>query len=179
MQHYTAFRCWRKKTSDNWNCLLALVVSVTENRSTDTKPNNKKKKHKKIPKPNDLNNMREIPIFYRIHSHLHISWIGNTNRVPKTLRLKYQIPSWYRFGIGIPKRWYPIDLFSAYVKHSTLNSAIEQELRDRRVEDSVNATSSALRRLCPGGQGWTKAEQLISSSVYLYRWWAWIFQGVA
>ena len=31
----------------------------------------------------------------------------------------------------------------AYVKHSTLNSAIEQELRDRRVEDRANATSSA------------------------------------
>ena len=31
----------------------------------------------------------------------------------------------------------------AYVKFSTLNSAIEQELRDRRVEDSANATSSA------------------------------------
>ena len=30
-----------------------------------------------------------------------------------------------------------------YVKHSTLNSAIEQELRDRRVEDRANATSSA------------------------------------
>ena len=29
----------------------------------------------------------------------------------------------------------------AYVKHSTLNSAIEQELRDRRVEDRANATS--------------------------------------
>ena len=31
----------------------------------------------------------------------------------------------------------------AYVKHSTLNSAIEQELRNRRVEDGANATSSA------------------------------------
>ena len=31
----------------------------------------------------------------------------------------------------------------AYVKHSTLNSAIEQELRDRRVEGRANATSSA------------------------------------
>ena len=28
----------------------------------------------------------------------------------------------------------------AYVKHSTLNSVIEQELRDRREEDRVNAT---------------------------------------
>ena len=28
-------------------------------------------------------------------------------------------------------------------EHSTLNSAIEQELRDRRVEDRANATSSA------------------------------------
>ena len=31
----------------------------------------------------------------------------------------------------------------AYVKHSTLNSAIDKELRDRRVEDRANATSSA------------------------------------
>ena len=31
----------------------------------------------------------------------------------------------------------------AYVKHSTLNYAIEKELRDRRVEDRANATSSA------------------------------------
>ena len=31
----------------------------------------------------------------------------------------------------------------AYVKHSTLNSAIEQELRDLRVEHRANATSSA------------------------------------
>ena len=31
----------------------------------------------------------------------------------------------------------------AYVKHSTLNSAIELELRDRRVEDRDKATSSA------------------------------------
>ena len=31
----------------------------------------------------------------------------------------------------------------AYVKHSTLNSAIEQELLDRRVEDRANATISA------------------------------------
>ena len=31
----------------------------------------------------------------------------------------------------------------AYIKHSILNSAIEQELRDRRVEDRVIATSSA------------------------------------
>ena len=30
----------------------------------------------------------------------------------------------------------------AYVKHSTLNSAIEQELCDRRLEDKANATSS-------------------------------------
>ena len=37
----------------------------------------------------------------------------------------------------------------AYVKHSTLNSAIEQELRDWRVEGRANATSSAKRRLCP------------------------------
>ena len=31
----------------------------------------------------------------------------------------------------------------AYVKHSPLNSAIEQELRDRRVEGRANATSYA------------------------------------
>ena len=31
----------------------------------------------------------------------------------------------------------------AYVKHLILNSVIEQELRDRRVEDRTNATSSA------------------------------------
>ena len=31
----------------------------------------------------------------------------------------------------------------AYVKHSTLNSAIDPELRDRKVEDRANATSSA------------------------------------
>ena len=31
----------------------------------------------------------------------------------------------------------------AYVKHSILNSAIEQELRDWRVEGRANATSSA------------------------------------
>ena len=31
----------------------------------------------------------------------------------------------------------------AYVKHSSPNSAIEQELRDQRVEDRANATSSA------------------------------------
>ena len=31
----------------------------------------------------------------------------------------------------------------AYVKLSTLNSAIDPELRDRRVEDRANATSSA------------------------------------
>ena len=31
----------------------------------------------------------------------------------------------------------------AYVKHSTLNSAIDQELRDWRVEGRANATSSA------------------------------------
>ena len=31
----------------------------------------------------------------------------------------------------------------AYAKHSTLNSAIGQELRDRRVEDRANATSYA------------------------------------
>ena len=30
-----------------------------------------------------------------------------------------------------------------YVKHSTLNSAIEQELCDQRVEGRTNATSSA------------------------------------
>ena len=34
-------------------------------------------------------------------------------------------------------------LLCVYVKHSALNSAIEQELRDRTVEDRVNATSSA------------------------------------
>ena len=31
----------------------------------------------------------------------------------------------------------------AYVKHSTQNTAIEQEWRDRRVERRANATSSA------------------------------------
>ena len=31
----------------------------------------------------------------------------------------------------------------AYVKHSILNSAIGQELRDRRVEGRANATNSA------------------------------------
>ena len=30
-----------------------------------------------------------------------------------------------------------------YVEHSTLNSAVEQKLRDRKVEDRANATSSA------------------------------------
>ena len=33
----------------------------------------------------------------------------------------------------------------ACVKHATLNFAIEQELRDRRLEDRANATSSAKR----------------------------------
>ena len=37
----------------------------------------------------------------------------------------------------------------AYVKQLTLNSAIEQELLDRRVEGRANATSSAWHRLCP------------------------------
>ena len=32
----------------------------------------------------------------------------------------------------------------AYVGHSTLNSAIEQELRDRRVEDRVNIQQALL-----------------------------------
>ena len=31
----------------------------------------------------------------------------------------------------------------AYVKHSILNSAIEQKLRDRRIDGRANATSSA------------------------------------
>ena len=31
----------------------------------------------------------------------------------------------------------------AYIKHSTLDSAIEEELHDQRVEDRANATSSA------------------------------------
>ena len=38
--------------------------------------------------------------------------IDNTNTITKTLGLKYQIPSWYRFGIGIPKSSYPIDIFT-------------------------------------------------------------------
>ena len=37
----------------------------------------------------------------------------------------------------------------AYVKLSTLNSAIDPEMRDRKVEDRANATTPALRGLCP------------------------------
>ena len=36
--------------------------------------------------------------------------VYDTNKIPNTLRLKYQIPIWYRFGIGMPKSWYLIDI---------------------------------------------------------------------
>ena len=42
----------------------------------------------------------------------------------------------------IPRITYAVDR-TYIVKHWNLNSAIEQELRDRRVEDRANATSSA------------------------------------
>ena len=66
--------------------------------------------------------MRVIPFFYQIHSPFKsytLVRIDNTNKIPKTLELKYQIPSWYRFGIGIPKRWYPIDIFRQYIHSNT------------------------------------------------------------
>ena len=52
---------------------FSLVVSVTENRSTDTKPNTNQNQGK-IPKPNQLKNMREIPTFYRIFSLFYIRY---------------------------------------------------------------------------------------------------------
>ena len=56
--------------------------------------------------------------------------------------------------VTVGGRPYPVDVIEGtgrarhmcvyvYVKHSTPNSAIEQELHDRRVEDRANATSSA------------------------------------
>ena len=65
---------------------------------TDTKPNTNNS-HGKIPKPNRLGNMREIPTFYQILS-LTLARIHNTNKIQNALALNYQIPSWYRFGIG-------------------------------------------------------------------------------
>ena len=53
------------------------MVSVTENRSTDTKPNTNQN-HGKILNPNQLKNMREIPTFYRIQSLLFFSFYAAT-----------------------------------------------------------------------------------------------------
>ena len=61
-------------------------------------------KTRENPKPNQLKYMREMPTFYRIHRLLKkLDKMDNTSKIPKTLGLKYKIPSWYRFGIGIPK----------------------------------------------------------------------------
>ena len=53
---------------------------------------------------------------YQLFTELSASYtlvsVANTNKISKALGLKYQIPSWYRFGINIPKSWYPIDIFS-------------------------------------------------------------------
>ena len=43
--------------------LYGLVMSITENRNTDTKPNTNRNRGE-IPKPNQLRNMRKIPTFY-------------------------------------------------------------------------------------------------------------------
>ena len=92
-----------------------LVASVTENRSI--KPNTNQHRGK-IPKPNKLKNMREIQTCYQSHSLLNISKDDNTNKIPKTLWLKYQMPSWYQFGIGVPKSLYPIDIFNTYLSRT-------------------------------------------------------------
>ena len=83
----------------------------TENRIADTKPNNTNQNHGKIQKPNQPKNMREYQLLTEFTASYTLVMIANTNKIPKTLGLKYQIPSWYRFGIGIPKSWYPIDIF--------------------------------------------------------------------
>ena len=49
-----------------------LVMSITANRDTDTKPNTNNI-HGKIPKPNRLGNIRKIPTFYQILSLFSIS----------------------------------------------------------------------------------------------------------
>ena len=62
-------------------------------------------------------NMREISVFFsEIADTYALVRIDNTNKIQKKkLGLKCQIPSWYRFGIGIPKSWYPIDIFTTQV----------------------------------------------------------------
>ena len=52
-------------------------------------------------------------LFTELAASYALARIDNTNKIPKTLGLKYQIKSWYWFGIGIPKSWYLIDIFMA------------------------------------------------------------------
>ena len=58
-----------------------------------------------------LNGIQLFTEFTASHSLVRID---NTNKIQKTLGLKYQIPTWYRFGIGIPKRWYTNGIFNFY-----------------------------------------------------------------
>ena len=59
-------------------------MPVTENGNTDTKPNTNQN-HGKIPKPNQLSNMREMPTFTEFTASYTLVRIDNTNKVPRTL----------------------------------------------------------------------------------------------
>ena len=67
----------------------------------------------KIPKPKQLK-WAKYHLFTEYIASYTLGKIANTNKIPKTLGLKYQKPSWYRFNIAIPKSWYPIDIFTTY-----------------------------------------------------------------
>ena len=84
-------------------------MSITESRDTDTKPNTNRNRGK-IPKPNRLGNIREMPTFSKVTVSFTVAMIHNTNKIPNVLASKRQIPTWYRFGIGMPKSWYLIDI---------------------------------------------------------------------
>ena len=67
---FTNYSRKRRQMATHFQCVL--VVSITENRSTDTKPNTNEN-HGKIPKPNQPQNMWAMTTFYRIDCLLYIS----------------------------------------------------------------------------------------------------------
>ena len=66
--------------------------------------------------------------------------------------LKYQIPIWHQFGIGIPKSWYPIDVLGLDMATAPLYTHVYDVIPDLSVLSAGNI-SRELKSLSGGQVG--------------------------
>ena len=84
-------------------------MSITESRDTDTKPNTNRNRGK-IPKPNRLGNIREMPTFYQSHSLFYSSEDSQYQQNTKCVSLETPntklVSVWYRYAKKLVFDWH-------------------------------------------------------------------------